>query len=124
MRQFRRADRVRNQMLRDVQSILEQELIANLDAMVTFTEVKLSGDLKYAKVFYSVLGNDRQKAATATYLGKITKRVQAQLGRLLNIKFVPEITFKFDPSVEQGVRIQQLLNSISQDDEKDDEEDS
>ena len=100
-------------MLRDVRVLLEQECASNLEAMVTFTDVEVTDDLKYATIFYSVLGNDKQKADTDRFLAKIQKRVQFQIGRLLNIKVIPEIQFKFDSSIERGMRIEQLLKDIS-----------
>ena len=100
-------------MLRDVRNLLEQDCAANLKAMVTFTDVEVTDDIKYAKIFYSVLGGESDKQDTSIYLNKIRKQVQFQLGRLLNIKVMPEITFEFDPSLERGMRIEQLLNEIS-----------
>jgi len=100
-------------MLRDVRNLLEQDCAANLKAMVTFTDVEVTDDIRYAKIFYSVLGDESDKQDTSVYLNKIRKQVQFQLGRLLNIKVIPEITFEFDPSLECGMRIEQLLNEIS-----------
>jgi ribosome-binding factor A len=113
MRQFKRADRIRSQMLRDVRVLLEQECASHLDSMVTFTDVEVSNDLRYAKIFYSVLGEEKSKQKASLYLNKITRRVQAELGHLLRIKHTPEIKFEFDPSIERGMRIEQLLNEIS-----------
>ncbi len=118
MHQFKRVDRVRSQMLRDVRMLLEQECASNLDAMVTFTDVELSGDLRYATIFYSVLGEEKSKQKAFSYLNKISKRVQARLGNLLRIKNTPEIKFKFDPSIENGMKIEKLLNEISKDNDK------
>jgi len=105
-------------MLRDVRMLLEQECASNLDAMVTFTDVELSGDLRYATIFYSVLGEEKSKQKAFSYLNKISKRVQARLGNLLRIKNTPEIKFKFDPSIENGMKIEKLLNEISKDNDK------
>jgi len=118
LHQFKRVDRVRSQMLRDVRMLLEQECASNLDAMVTFTDVELSGDLRYATIFYSVLGEEKSKQKAFSYLNKISKRVQARLGNLLRIKNTPEIKFKFDPSIENGMKIEKLLNEISKDNDK------
>ncbi len=118
MRQFKRVDRVRSQMLRDVRMLLEQECASNLDAMVTFTDVELSGDLRYATIFYSVLGEEKSKQKAFEYLKKASKRVRAELGNLLNIKYSPEIKFEFDPSIEHGMKIEKLLNEISKDNDK------
>lgn len=104
-------------MLRDVRNLLEQDCAANLKAMVTFTDVEVTDDIRYAKIFYSVLGGESDKKETSIYLNKIRKQVQYHLGRLLNIKMVPEITFEFDPSIERGMRIEQLLNEISKKEE-------
>ncbi len=114
MRQFKRSQRVGSQMLRDVQSLLEQECAANLEAMVTFTDVSVTDDLRYARIYYSVLGNEEQKTKTARYFEKVRKRIQSQMGRLLSIKATPEISFHFDPSIERGMRIEKLLNEISE----------
>lgn len=124
MRQFRRADRIRSQMLRDIQDLLKHECAANAGVMVTFTDVEITGDLKYATIFYSVLGEESSKKKASSYLSKIRSRVQSQLGRMLSIKYTPEISFRFDPSIERGIRIQQLLNEISHKEDKEDENDS
>jgi ribosome-binding factor A len=116
MKQYRRSERVRSQMLRDVQSLLEPECAANLNAMVTFTDVKVSDDLRYATIYYSVLGGDDAKKKASEYLGRERPRIQSRMGRLLSIRHTPEIKFKFDPTIERGIRIQKLLDDISQSD--------
>jgi len=118
MRQFKRSKRIGSQMLRDVRNHLEQECMANLSAMVTFTEVEVTDDLRYATIYYSVLGDEKQKTEASRYFNKNRGRIQFKLGRLLNIKIIPEISFEFDPSIEQGMRIEQLLNEISKEDER------
>lgn len=123
MRQFKRSKRVGSQMLRDVRALLEQECAANLSAMVTFTEVEVTDDLKLATIYYSVLGDDNQKTEASRYFNKNRSRIQFKLGRLLNIKVIPEISFEFDPSIEQGMRIEQLLNEISKEDKNKKRED-
>jgi ribosome-binding factor A len=118
MRQFKRADRLRSQILRDVQNLLDEECALQLKEMVTFTDVEVSADLKYATVFYSALGGEEAKRRTAAYLSKIRNRVRSDLGKLLRIKNTPEIRFRFDPSIERGMRIEQLLNEISKENEE------
>jgi len=118
MRQFKRADRIRSQILRDVQRLLSEDCTLNVKGMVTFTDVEITADLKYATIFYSVLGQDDVKEQAANYLSKVRNRIQSELGRLLGIRNTPEIKFSFDPSIERGMRIEQLLNEISKEDEK------
>jgi len=102
-------------MLRDVQTLLDSECAANLGIMVTFTDVRITTDFKYATIFYSVFGDEKAKKKVSSYLAGIRGRVQSQLGRLLSIKHTPEIKFEFDPSIERGIRIQKLLDEISTD---------
>ncbi len=118
MRQFKRADRIRSQILRDIQRLLSEDCAIHVKGMVTFTDVEISDDLKYATIFYSVLGQDDVKEQAAHYLSGVRGRVQSDLGHLLNIRNTPEIKFRFDPSIERGMRIEQLLNEISKEDEK------
>ena len=122
-RQFKRSKRVGSQMLRDIRNLMEQECASNLSAMVTFTDVELTDDLRYAKIYYSVLGDENNKKETSVYLNKNKGRIQFQLGRMLSIKVIPEISFEFDPSIERGMRIEQLLNEISNKDEQKESED-
>ncbi len=100
-------------MLRDIQLLLEHDTAAHLDSLVTFTDVEITKDLRFAKIFYSVLGDEKSKSKTSAYLDKIRNRVQAQLGRLLNIKYMPEISFQFDPSIEHGMKIEKLFDEIA-----------
>ncbi len=117
MRQFKRSKRVGSQMLRDIRNLLGQECAVNLSAMITFTDVEVTDDLRFATIYYSVLGDENQKTEASHYFNKNRNRIQFKLGRLLNIKLIPEISFKFDPSIERGMRIEQLLNEISKKDE-------
>jgi|WetSurMetagenome_2_1015567.scaffolds.fasta_scaffold321562_3 ribosome-binding factor A len=118
MRQFKRSDRIRSQMLRDVQTLLEPECAAHLPAMVTFTDVEISLDLRYATIFYSVLGDERAREKADAFLNGMQKRVKSQLGKLLQIKHAPEVKFRFDPSIERGMRIEQILNELSKKNEE------
>jgi len=114
MKQYKRSKRVGSQILRDIQAELEPECTQNLSVMVTFTEVDVSEDLRYATVYYTVLGDEKQKQRVADYFAKIEKRVQHQIGRMLSIKTFPELKFKFDPSLERGMRVEQLLQELAQ----------
>ncbi len=112
MKQYKRSDRLSEQILRDISTLLEQEIGELKAGLVTFTRVKLSDDLKYATVFYSTLGNDAQREIVARYLDVEKRRIRSEIGRGLSMRYIPEFTFKFDPSIENSVRIEQLLNEI------------
>jgi ribosome-binding factor A len=106
-------------MLRDISRLLEQELSEQAGGMTTFTAVRLSKDLRHAKVYYSFLGNREDKAQVEAYLERERGRIRSVIGKNLKIRHIPELTFKFDPTVEQGIRIEQLLNEIKSDRQED-----
>lgn len=112
MKQYKRSDRLSEQILRDISVLLEQQIGELHAGLVTFTRVKLSDDLKYATVYYSSLGNDNQREIVARYLETEKKRIRKEVGHGLSMRYIPEFAFKFDPSIENSVRIEQLLNEI------------
>jgi ribosome-binding factor A len=112
MRQFKRADRLAEQILRDLSNLMENELVGLGAGMATFTHVKLSDDLRHAKVYYSVLGKENDRQVIADYLEREKKHIRHILGGNLRLRHIPEFTFKYDPSIEEGIRIEQLLNEI------------
>ncbi|MCK4373463.1 MAG: 30S ribosome-binding factor RbfA [candidate division Zixibacteria bacterium] len=112
MRQFRRADRVGEEILRVVSRLFEGELSAKVRGMVTFTQVRLTNDLRYATVYYSVLGGDEDRTAIEERFQQMSGRIRHLVGRQMQIRHIPEFKFKYDPSVEEGIKIERLLNEI------------
>lgn len=117
MRQFKRSQRLSGQMLKDISQLLEGELSELVPGMVTFTQVRLTDDLRYAKVYYSYLGNEEDKVRVGEYLMQERRRIRHEVGRLLHVRNIPELDFRFDPSIEEGIKIEKLLNEISNDDD-------
>ena len=121
MRQFRRADRLGEQMRRDISVLLENELAERIDGMVTFTRVRLTDDLRQAKVYFSYLGNEENKQKVEAYLTGEAGRIRSRVGKNLNVRHIPELIFVFDPSDEESIRLEQLFDEIKHDREQGDE---
>jgi ribosome-binding factor A len=101
-----------NELLR---AVVAEEIIGLKDpgiGFVTVTSVDTSPDLRNAIVFYSVLGSDDEKAATAAALMRAAPRIQSEVGRQVRIKFTPRLAFEVDPSIEQGMKIDRLLRGL------------
>lgn len=80
---------------------------------VTITGVSTSPDLRAARVFYSVLGDDDDDhAATQEALERAAPRLQHVVGREIRMKYNPRLTFVFDESIRRGMRMEQLLHEI------------
>src|SRR6478735_10853720 len=81
--------------------------------LVTVTGVETAPDLRHAVVFVSVLGSEKRRAATLRGLEAAHGLLQAQLARQLRMKRTPQLTFEYDPSVERGVRMSQLIDELA-----------
>lgn len=79
---------------------------------VTITGVDTAPDLRSARVYYSVLGDDVQHAATEAALERAAPRLRTVVGRRVRLKYVPELRFEIDVSIEQGLRMEQLLREL------------
>ncbi|MBD3401622.1 30S ribosome-binding factor RbfA [candidate division GN15 bacterium] len=122
MRQYKRADRLSGQILRDISELFHTDMPVPGNGMLTFTRVTLTDDLRYAKVYYSYLGSEEDRALVARYLEQEKNHVRSRIGRNLRVRHIPELTFVFDKSIEDSIRIEQLLNEIKRE-RKDDEQD-
>ncbi len=87
---------------------------------VTFTDAEVSKDLRHAKIFFSTLGNAKERAGVADGLNSARGYIRTELGRRLRMKYVPEIEFVFDTSVEAGARISKLLHDMREREERHD----
>jgi ribosome-binding factor A len=112
------ADRMRrvNESVRQVLSEAVGHLKDPRIGFVTVTGVETSPDLRQARVFVSVLGSERKRTQTLAGLQAAHSVLQAQLARELRLKRTPQLAFEYDPSVERGVRISQLIDELAPDD--------
>ena len=84
---------------------------------VTVTGVATSPDLRAARVYYSVLGDEDDRAATQAALDRAAPHVQGVVGREIRLKYNPKLHFVYDESIERGMRLEQLLHEIEDDDD-------
>jgi ribosome-binding factor A len=82
---------------------------------VTVTGVRTSPDLRHARVFVSVLGSERKREQSLAGLAAAHGVLQARLARELRLKRTPQLAFEYDPSVERGVRMTQLIDELAGD---------
>jgi ribosome-binding factor A len=88
----------------------------------TITGVKVADDLHLATVFFSVIGTDEEKKATTDGLNSARGFMRKELAKALRMRYVPEVVFKYDSSLEYGHHIDTLLNEISADRDNDTED--
>ena len=113
------SDRMRrvNEAVREVISEGMGELKDPRVGFVTVTGVETSADLRQAAVFVSVLGTESKREKTLAGLAAAHGVLQARLARELRLKRTPQLTFEYDPTVERGVRMTQLIDELAPTDE-------
>ncbi len=118
---YNRPERVGQQLLH----ILGDTTTRNIDlshlGFITFTRIEVSPDLKYAKIFFSVLAPKRDIQQVTNGLNHLRKAFRKYVGQELRIKNTPELRFYFDESSRFSDRIEQILHDIHQQEEDDSE---
>jgi ribosome-binding factor A len=109
-----RQRKVQELLVQEISDIIRKEVRDPRVGFVTITDAEITSDLRHAKVFFSVLGSEEQKADTTTALNRAAGFVRAEFARRAQMRFVPDIRFQFDTSVERGARIGQLLEQVRQ----------
>ena len=106
-----------NEAVREVISEGVGELKDPRVGFVTITGVETSADLRHATVFVSVLGSEGKREKTLAGLAAAHGVLQARVARELRLKRTPQLTFEYDPTVERGVRMSQLIDELAPKDE-------
>ena len=111
-------DRMRrvNAAVREVLSEAVGELKDPRIGFVTVTGVETTTDLRQAVVFVSVLGSERKREQSIEGLQAAHGILQGRIARELRLKRTPQLTFEYDPTVERGVRMTQLIDELAPDD--------
>ncbi|WP_066173119.1 30S ribosome-binding factor RbfA [Bacillus marinisedimentorum] len=108
-----RANRVAEQMKKELGDIIGRKLKDPRVGFVTVTDVEVSGDLQQAKVFISVLGDEEKKRETLNGLAKAKGFIRSEIGQRIRLRKTPELFFEFDESIDYGNRIETLLRDLN-----------
>jgi ribosome-binding factor A len=111
MAQGSRTDRV-GEEFREVLAEEIQRLKDPRVGFVTVTGVKVSSDLRHARIFYTVLGDESERRASGAGLRSARAHLRAVLGRQVRLKFLPELEFEEDTSLEEAIRIDRIIDRV------------
>ena len=113
MASYNRTKRIGEEIRKVVSSILIAGIKDyRINSMVSVTNVDVTTDLKYAYVYVSVLGGDRD--ATLEGLKSASGYVRREVGKAVNLRYTPEIIFKIDDSIEKGVYMSTLIRKVNE----------
>lgn len=109
-----RMQRINEQLKKEVGRIIQDELNDPRVGFVTITKVDVTADLQQARVYFSVLGTDKQKRDTRVGLSRSAGFIRKLVGQKVKLRYTPKILFKLEESAEYSVRISEVLDEIKQ----------
>lgn len=119
---FSRSERIAQQIRRELAEIIRLELKDPRIGMMTITDVEVSHDMAYAKVFYTLMGEEDKTEETAKALARSAGFLRSQLAPRFKLYRIPELEFIYDSSIEAGTVLSELIDkavaSSTTDDEK------
>ena len=116
---FKRSERVSDQMKQEIADILARKIKDPRIGFVTVTDVALADDLRNATVYVSVYGGDQEKESSLKGLRSASAFIRSELGKRMRMRYLPELLFRFDATVERGAHIMELLREIEEKEKKD-----
>jgi len=115
---FSRSKRVAEQIQRTLSELIRRELRDPRLGSVTIVDVQVNHDLSQAKIFYSILGGNKNPALTQEILDEGAKLLRGPLGRSLSLRHAPQLVFVKDELIEYGTHLTTVINEAVKSDEQ------
>lgn len=111
-----RGGRINEEVRREISNIIRDEIKdPRMTAMISITAVKVSKDLRYAKVFVSIFGkDDQEKNDTFLALKSASGYIRREIGHRINLRNTPQILFEIDDSISYSMKIEELIDKAKQ----------
>lgn len=109
-----RPNRVAEEIKREIITIIRNDIKdPRVDGLVSVTDVEVTTDLSYAKIYVSKYGDDLQRDEALQGLEKASGYIRSELSKRLKLRYMPELIFKLDDSLAYGAKIETILNDIN-----------
>ena len=119
---FKRAERVGDLIKREISEMLIRGIKDPRIGLATITKVTISDDLRVAKVYFSIVGGEADRERARRGLVSATGFIKREVGKRIRLRYVPEIVFEFDPSLEYADHINRLIQELHEQEEAREEE--
>ena len=107
-----RSDRVQEALREEISTIVLNKIHDPRIGFLTITKVELTKDLRYARIYFSVLGTEKEKKLALKGLQSAKGCIKGFLSKRINLRFMPELVFKIDNSLENAQHIYEILNKL------------
>ncbi len=109
-----RNERVRKTLMKEIADIVQKELKdSRIHGIISITDIEISHDNSYAKVYYSVFASDEEKETTIKAIADNTSKIRYEVGKRIRLRVTPELRFIPDNSLERGANVTEIINKIS-----------
>jgi len=109
-----RNDKIRKTLIKEIADIIQKKLNdSRIGGVVSITDLEISHDNSYAKVFYSVFAPEEQKELTIKAIEDDASKIRYEIGRRVRLRYTPELKFILDDSIERGAKVSELIDKIS-----------
>lgn len=112
-----RIPRLNNLFRQEISDMLQRQVKdPRLGNFITVTEVSISADLRHAKIFVSHMGGAEEKQATLSALASASGFFRRELAGRIRIRFIPELSFHWDDSIEHGAHLLEMIDKVAAED--------
>ncbi len=114
---YPRVKRLSEEIKKIASTLIRNELKdPRIAPMTSIIEVDVTRDLRYATIYISVLGNNKQKSSTIEGLEKAKGFMRREIGKKIKVRYTPELIFKLDESIERGVYMYDVITKVNESD--------
>ena len=108
-----KSTRINGEVQKELSKIIREELKdPRIPVMTSVSDVQVTGDLKYAKIYISILGSKKEKEDCMAALEHATPFIRTQLAKTVNLRNTPELNFVLDESIEYGVEMYKKISDL------------
>ena len=107
-----RAERVEGQLKKEISKILLEDLKDPRIGFVTITRIELTGDIRYARIYFSILGDDKAKEESLKGIKSAVGFIRKLIAERIKLRYVPELYFKLDNSLEYSINLEKTFERI------------
>ena len=106
--------RVNETIRKEISELLRREVKdPRLGCLISITEVVTSPDLRHARVYFSIMGTEEEKSQAEIGLAAASGFLRRELGERLTLRYIPELCFERDESIERGSRLLELIKQVT-----------
>lgn len=107
-----RIDKINTEVMRELSNVIRELKDSRIPVMTSVVAVHVTNDLRYAKAYISVMGDDATKQKAMDGLNSAGGFIRHEIGKRVNLRYAPEFVFELDNSIEHGSHIDKLLKNI------------